>query len=89
MACIDNADEVRFAVADAATDLAANGCSVALIDLTERGSLTEVAPSMVSAAGETHLLRPRGIPALAAALPTSCSRAEDGNPPSLERTTSH
>ena len=39
VACIDNADEVRFALAAAAADLAAHGRSVAVIDLTEHGSL--------------------------------------------------
>ena len=64
--CLDNSDEVRFAVAAAATDLASRGCSVALIDLTKNGIPDhEIIPSR---AGSTHaltVLRPSGIPALA------------------------
>ncbi|HET9304275.1 MAG TPA: hypothetical protein VFO20_16005, partial [Propionibacteriaceae bacterium] len=66
VACIDNADEVALAMATAAKDLAGSGCSVTLIDLTEKASL-EV-NGMASIGGSTErpiLLRPRGIPALA------------------------
>jgi len=67
VACIDNADEVRFAMATAAIDLAASGRSVALIDLTEHGGLDaaveELMPSQT--VERPTVLRPRGIPALA------------------------
>ena len=86
--CLDNAAEVRFAVAAAATDLLAAKHSVDLIDLTEHGSLeAELAPSM---AGSTHrptVLRPRGIPALAGgAADLRAVDHEDWNPDSLELT---
>jgi hypothetical protein len=67
VACIDNADEVRFAVATAAMSLAADGRSVFLIDLTEHGGLDAAVGKLMS--GQTierpTVLRPRGIPALA------------------------
>ena len=85
VACIDNADEVRFAVAIAAADLAARGFSVAVIDLTERGGL-HVEPSIPDSIGPT-ILRPRGVPALAASLADLREVGrEDGGSPSLERT---
>ena len=85
VACIDNADEVRFALVTAVADLAANGRSVAVIDLTEQGGLAGVASSMVSSTGQTTLLRPCGIPSLAngpAELRTVGD--EQGSSPSLE-----
>ncbi|MGH8773949.1 MAG: hypothetical protein ACRDWI_01875 [Jiangellaceae bacterium] len=67
VACIDNADEVRFAMATAAMDLAAHGRDIVLIDLTEHGGLDAAVEELM--AGETvgrpTVLRPRGIPALA------------------------
>jgi capsular polysaccharide biosynthesis protein len=67
VACIENADEVRFAVATAATNLAFRGSKVLLIDLTEHGSLHTAVEGLMP--GETvdrpTVLRPRGIPALA------------------------
>jgi hypothetical protein len=66
VACVDNSDEVRFAVATAAADLVASGCTVGLIDLSERGSLVEIVPSVANTAGSLTVLRPRGVPALAA-----------------------
>jgi hypothetical protein len=85
VACIDNADEVRFAVATAAADLLASGCTVALIDLSERGSLVEVVPSVANSAGSLTVLRPRGVPALATG-PDDLSAVghKDGSSPSLE-----
>jgi hypothetical protein len=65
VACIDNSDEVRFAVAAVAANLVAAGRTLAIIDLTERGSLVEVAPSVVGSAAALILLRPHGVPALA------------------------
>ena len=63
--CIDNADEVRFAVAIAAANLAAEGCSVAVIDLTKQGNVELGTASAVGSAHTPTLLRPRGIPMLA------------------------
>jgi hypothetical protein len=67
VACVDNADEVRFAVATAATDLAADGRGVVLIDLSEHGGVDAAVTALM--AGQTvakpTVLRPRGIPALA------------------------
>jgi capsular polysaccharide biosynthesis protein len=67
VACIDNADEVRFAMATAAMSLAADGRAVVLIDLTEHGGLDAAVEELMS--GQTierpTVLRPRGIPALA------------------------
>jgi hypothetical protein len=68
VACIDNADEVRFAMATAAVDLAAQGNSVLIIDLTEHAGLdaavAEVMPD--ETVDRPTVLRPRGVPALAA-----------------------
>jgi hypothetical protein len=66
VACIDNSDEVRFAASAAAAELARDGLSTMLIDLTERGSLVELASSDPSSHEAATLLRPRGIPTLAA-----------------------
>ena len=67
VACIDNADEVRFAAATAVLNLADRGSSVLLIDLTEQGGLADAVEELT--AGETDdrpiVLRPRGVPALA------------------------
>jgi capsular polysaccharide biosynthesis protein len=65
VACIDNADEVSFAVAAAAADLTEGGFSTTLIDLTEGGSLGGIAPSAPGSHNAATLLRPRGIPTLA------------------------
>ena len=67
--CIDNAEEVSFAVATAATNLAADGHSVAVIDLTKQGSLELGGVS--STMGASHrptVLRPDGIPVLAGSI---------------------
>ena len=67
--CIDNAEEVSFAVATAATNLAADGHSVAVIDLTKQGSLELGGVS--STMGASHrptVLRPHGIPVLAGSI---------------------
>ena len=67
VACIDNADEVRFAVATAATNLVANRCSVTLIDLTEHANLdVDDLPPISGSTDRPTVLRPDGIPALAA-----------------------
>jgi uncharacterized protein involved in exopolysaccharide biosynthesis len=67
VACIDNADEVRFAMATAATVLEADGRGVVLIDLTERGGLDAAVEGLMArrAVERPTVLRPRGIPALA------------------------
>ena len=90
VACIDNADEVRFAFAAAAADLAAGGRSIALIDLTERGTLNgEIARLNAGSTNSTPtptVFRPRGIPALAGdAADLRAVGNEDGSPPELER----
>ena len=85
VACIDNADEVRFAFAVAVSNLAAHGNSVAVIDLTDHGVLTETASSMAGSTGRTTLLRPDGIPSLASG-PAELHVVgdKDGSPPALE-----
>jgi uncharacterized protein involved in exopolysaccharide biosynthesis len=66
VACIDNANEVGFAIATAARDLAAGGSSVTLIDLTEHAKLDVEGPASISGSMDRlTVLRPRGIPALA------------------------
>jgi uncharacterized protein involved in exopolysaccharide biosynthesis len=68
VACIDNADEFRFAMAKAAADLAAHGNGVILIDLTEHAGLdaavADVMPDEI--VDRPTVLRPQGVPALAA-----------------------
>ena len=67
--CIDNAEEVSLAVATAATNLAADGHSVAVIDLTKQGSLElGGGSSMMGASHRPTVLRPHGIPVLAASI---------------------
>jgi capsular polysaccharide biosynthesis protein len=64
--CMDNAAEVRFAVATAAADLVADGRSAVLMDLTSKGHLDgEVVRSMIDSAHRPTVLRPRGLPTLA------------------------
>jgi len=66
VAGIDNADEVGFAVAEAAKSLADRGCSITILDLTARGSrVLRVAPSATESLDAPTVLRPRGVPALA------------------------
>ncbi|HMG30823.1 MAG TPA: hypothetical protein VK585_11965 [Jiangellaceae bacterium] len=67
VACVDNADEVRFAMATAAMSLAADGRGVVLIDLTEHGGLDSAVEELMSGQNVERptVLRPRGIPALA------------------------
>ncbi len=66
VACIDNADEVRFAVAAAATNLVAKGCSVTLIDLSEQTNFdVTVLRSISDSTDMPAILRPGGVPALA------------------------
>ena len=73
--CIDNAQEVRFAVARAATELADDGLSVSIIDLTRQAvSDLDLVPTTIPTHGPT-VLRPRGIPVLPAVWPTSRSSA--------------
>jgi hypothetical protein len=85
--CIDNADEVSFAVATAASNLTADGCSVAVIDLTKQGSLQrEVVSSTIGATHRSTVLRPRGIPVLASGMADlGAIGEEDGAIPSLDR----
>ena len=92
VACIDNADEVRFAAATAVMDLADRGSSVLLIDLTEQGGLRRGGRG-ADASHETDdrpiVLRPRGIPALAgspADLRTVGREDEEERPPSPDLT---
>ena len=67
--CIDNAEKMSFAVAAAATNLAAAGRSVAVIDLTKRGCLElKGVSSMMGATHRPMVLRPRGIPMLASSI---------------------
>ncbi len=66
VAGIDNADEVGYAVAEAARSLAARGTSVTVIDVTERGSrVLQVARSISASSATPTVLRPKGLPALA------------------------
>jgi len=67
VACIDNSDEVRFALATAAMGLVADGRGVVLIDLTAQGGLDAAVEELMSAQAVERptVLRPRGIPALA------------------------
>ena len=67
--CIDNAEKMSFAIAAAATNLAAAGRSVAVIDLTKRGSLElKGVSSMMGATHRPTVLLPRGIPMLAGSI---------------------
>ena len=67
--CVDNAEKMSFAVAAAATNLAAAGRSVAVIDLTKRGCLElKGVSSMMGATHRPMVLRPRGIPMLASSI---------------------
>jgi hypothetical protein len=65
--CVDNSDEVRFAVATAAISLVAQGRGVVLIDLTAHGGLGASVAELISdeSVERPAVLRPRGIPALA------------------------
>jgi len=69
VACVDNADEVRFAVATAAAVMEGLGRRVLLIDLTEQGRLAAAVTELMLTPREIDdrptVLRPRGIPALA------------------------
>jgi capsular polysaccharide biosynthesis protein len=83
--CIDNADEVRFAVAIAAANLAAEGCSVAVIDLTKQGNVELGTASAVGSGHKPTLLRPRGIPVLADGMAhLRVVGQDDGTAPSLD-----
>jgi capsular polysaccharide biosynthesis protein len=70
VACIDNAEDVRFAVASAAVELASRERRVLLIDLTNDGgvdaALTRETPR--ASANWPIVSRPRGVPALARGL---------------------
>jgi capsular polysaccharide biosynthesis protein len=67
VACIDNADEVCYALATAAMSRAADGRGVVLIDLTEHGGLDSAVQELMHGQDfeRPTVLRPRGIPALA------------------------
>jgi hypothetical protein len=86
--CIDNAQEVRFAVARAATELADDGLSVSIIDLTRQGSLDlDLVPTTMGSTHGPTVLRPRGIPVLAGSMADlQVVGNDDGNPPSLDLT---
>jgi hypothetical protein len=65
VACIDNADEVRFGVVEAAMDLQRRGVGVRLIDLTEKGNLNAAVQRMrLDEVNRPAVSRPRGIPSL-------------------------
>jgi len=88
IACIDNADEVRFAIAEAAADLATSGLSVAVVDLTQQGSLdSKLAEFIAGSSAPPAVLRPHGIPELATAsdLRAVGPEQEDRPSPSLEQ----
>ena len=88
IACIDNADEVRFAIAEAAADLATSGLSVAVVDLTQQGSLdSKLAEFIAGSSARPAVLRPHGIPELATAsdLRAVGPEHEDRTSPSLEQ----
>ena len=98
LACIDNADDVRFAVASAAVDLACPEKRVLVSDLTNEdgldAALTKTTPR--SSANWPIVSRPRGVPALAGRADSPDSPAHTkptassgGSPPSpLLRSTS-
>jgi hypothetical protein len=66
VAGLDNADELGFAVAEAARSLAARGSVITVIDLTNRGSKDlRAAPGTAGSSTMPSVLRPRGLPALA------------------------
>jgi uncharacterized protein involved in exopolysaccharide biosynthesis len=66
VAGIDNVDEVSFAVAAAAAGMAARGCSISLINLTEQLSRgLKLARSIPGSSAAPTVLRPRGLPGLA------------------------
>jgi hypothetical protein len=70
VACIDNADDVRFALAKAAANLTAEGNGVLLVDLTEHGSLDVAVANgrPDETVDRPAVLRPRGVPALASGM---------------------
>ena len=86
--CIDNAQEVRFAVARAATELADDGLSVSIVDLTRHGSLDlDLVPTTMGSTHRPTVLRPRGIPVLAGTMADlQVVGDDDRNPPSLDLT---
>jgi hypothetical protein len=91
VACVDNSDEVRFALATAAIDLTADGRGVVLIDLTEQGGLDAAVEELVTdpSVDRPAVLRPQGIPALAdhpADLRAVGYNAEEEDPPSPDLT---
>ena len=67
VACVDNADDVRFAVATAALNLMAQETSIVIIDLTEHGALDAAVTKLIpdETIDRPTVLRPRGVPALA------------------------
>ena len=65
VAGIDNVDEVSFAVAVAAAGVAARGCSISLINLTDHLSRgLRLARSIPGSSAAPTVLRPRGVPGL-------------------------
>jgi hypothetical protein len=91
VACIDNSDEVRFAMATAAIGLVAEGRGVVLIDLTEHGRLEAAVGKLMSdqTVERPTVLRPRGVPALADHaddLRVVGHEEEDEDPPSPDLT---
>ena len=90
VACVDNSDEVRFALATAAAELLADGRGVVLIDLTAQGGLHAAVEELMSdqTAERPTVLRPEGIPALAdkADLRVVGHEDKDEDPPSPDFT---
>jgi capsular polysaccharide biosynthesis protein len=86
--CIDNDEEVRFAVAVAAMNLGADGRSVAILDLTKNGTLgPDVLYTPTGSGVKPVLLRPPGIPTLAGDITDlRVVGDEESNAPSLDLT---
>ena len=90
VACLDNADEVRFGVVTAALALRERGHAVYLADLTEQGLLAEAVSTLAPAGQEEQLKvsRPQSIPVLAGTstdFSAFDSRGENEQVPSLRR----
>ena len=77
IACVDNAAEVGYAVATAAAELSARGEATVVIDLSDercgrpscgRPAVDGGGASLGDGAGPATILRPKGVPALAASL---------------------
>ena len=88
MACIDNADEVRFALAAAASGprCQVDAPLLSSISPNTAASMPRSQPQFPASSHMPPVLRPRGIPALAGgAADLRAVGHQDGSPPSLER----